>query len=673
EDREIDAIRYPHFAALAENAYWFRNATSVADYTNIACPAMLSGLYPDKPRLPTFADYPHNIFTLLGGAYNMVVDDPNTKLCPNQLLSKGTEAGIRNNETLKQRLKSLLVDSSVAYLHIIIPTDLCSKLPVVTRRWRNFMGDDHGTQERNIKQNKSKPLPRDFWLNHVTGERPMQIRRFIESIHFSEKPTLYYLHPVIPHEPWRYLPSGKEYCQPAEYKTIRGLDEFGTGETWGPDEWAVIQAYQRYLLQVGFVDKLLGAIIDRVKDVGLYDRSLIIITADHGVSFRVNDKRRPISMTNYQDIMSVPLFIKIPNQVKGVISDRNVESIDIVPSIAHILDIYIPWQIDGQSVFNRSLSERNNKLFFRNSGDKRKLEMLEFKRMLNERYDTLDRMLALFGSGKRSGGLYKVGPHSKIIDKRISEIEIIKESEIMVKLDQEKAYEQVDLNSPFVPAQVTGLAMMKRTIKAPLYLAVSVNGIIRAVTRTYPYKDTVHEWSAVVPESSFQEGSNRVEVFHLIPKTGYHILERTRKKEAVTYYLSGSDKQDDESITSSEGASIAVIPGAVKGFVDHAGISNDRIKFSGWAADIKRSEVPEAILIFVDGDLLFSGRMNTKRPDVSRKFSDQALQWSGFSYALLLDPFRHKKKPEVRIFALAKRGIASELTYPKGYQWTNKS
>ena len=114
EDREIDAKRYPNFAALANNAYWFRNATTVADYTHMACPAIMSGLYPDKLRLPTFADYPRNIFTLLGGAYNIVVDDPNTALYPKQLLSKRTEAGIRNSETLKQRLKSLLLDSSIA-------------------------------------------------------------------------------------------------------------------------------------------------------------------------------------------------------------------------------------------------------------------------------------------------------------------------------------------------------------------------------------------------------------------------------------------------------------------------------------------------------------------------------------------------------------------------------
>jgi len=98
-------------------------------------------------------------------------------------------------------------------------------------------------------------------------------------------------------------------------------------------------------------------------------------------------------------------------------------------------------------------------------------------------------------------------------------MEVVSESEILVKLDQERIYEHVDLNSQFVPAQITGLAMMNETIKTPLHLAISVNGIIRSVTRTYPHKDTMHEWSTIVPESSFQTGKNNVEVFHLVPES----------------------------------------------------------------------------------------------------------------------------------------------------------
>ena len=43
ENRQIDAQRYPHFAAFAEEATWFRNASSMSAHTVWAIPAILTG------------------------------------------------------------------------------------------------------------------------------------------------------------------------------------------------------------------------------------------------------------------------------------------------------------------------------------------------------------------------------------------------------------------------------------------------------------------------------------------------------------------------------------------------------------------------------------------------------------------------------------------------------
>ena len=55
---------------------------------------------------------------------------------------------------------------------------------------------------------------------------------------------------------------------------------------WVDDEWPVLQEYRRHLTQVRYVDTLLGRLLDRLKAQGLYDRSLVVVTGDHGVSFR---------------------------------------------------------------------------------------------------------------------------------------------------------------------------------------------------------------------------------------------------------------------------------------------------------------------------------------------------------------------------------------------------
>ena len=191
---------------------------------------------------------------------------------------------------------------------------------------------------------------------HEAGKnRAASFIRFVDSIDSTSKPTLYFLHTLLPHVPFCYLPSGKIYDMNS---TLEGL----TDERWNDDERAVNQAYQRHLLQVGFVDTLLGRLIARLKDIRLYDRSLIVIAADHGVSFCASDARRPITDTNYQDILPVPLFIKEPFQQEGIINDRNVETIDILPTIADILDITFPWRVDGHSMCDPSVPERQQKV-----------------------------------------------------------------------------------------------------------------------------------------------------------------------------------------------------------------------------------------------------------------------------------------------------------------------
>ena len=78
----LDSTRYPNFARLARDATWYRNATTVADYTSEAVPAVLTGMRPEKDQLPIRADHPDSLFTYLGEDYAFNVEEPITELCP---------------------------------------------------------------------------------------------------------------------------------------------------------------------------------------------------------------------------------------------------------------------------------------------------------------------------------------------------------------------------------------------------------------------------------------------------------------------------------------------------------------------------------------------------------------------------------------------------------------
>ena len=115
------------------------------------------------------------------------------------------------------------------------------------------------------------------------------------------------MHILMPHYPWRYLPDGKQYG------SSLGIDGLGSdGDTWTTDPWVVDQGWQRHLLQAGFTDRLLGQLVSKLKAEGIWNKALVILTADHGVSFLPGQHRRSVTPANFSDIASVPLFVKLP-------------------------------------------------------------------------------------------------------------------------------------------------------------------------------------------------------------------------------------------------------------------------------------------------------------------------------------------------------------------------
>ena len=95
----------------------------------------------------------------------------------------------------------------------------------------------------------------------------------------GSRPPLVFLHTSIPHIPWHFTPEGKRY------ETGVSLPGVIDG-TWVGPQWLADQGFQRHLLQTEYTDKLLGDLLGRMRKAGLYDRALLVVLADHGVSFK---------------------------------------------------------------------------------------------------------------------------------------------------------------------------------------------------------------------------------------------------------------------------------------------------------------------------------------------------------------------------------------------------
>lgn len=354
--------------------------------------------------------------------------------------------------------------------------------------------------------------PARYYLNHG---RLGRLDRFFSGIHDTRRPAFHFKQTLLPHGPWIYLPSGRQY-QHGPVGPIRDLMR-----PVGSRERTLVRlAHQRHLLQLGAVDRELGELVRRLRETGLYDRALIVLTADHGVSFRRAPRPPPgrppkrdwrdLDRANAQDIASVPLFVKRPGQRRGEISSAYARTVDVVPTIADVLGIKIPWRTVGRSVFSRAVRRRRT---VRLAGKLRPqgvaLGAREFRRRLR---GSLRRQQTVFGYGNRGPGLYGVGPHRELIGRPTAELRILRSRRVRARVFDGRDLRGVRRDSGFVPSLILGRIGGARA-GARRDLAIAVNGRIQAVTRTfYLWGHRDESFAALVPESALLEGSNRVAI-----------------------------------------------------------------------------------------------------------------------------------------------------------------
>jgi hypothetical protein len=473
---EIDAERYPNFARFASGSTWFRNATTISDNTTYAVPAILTGKVPSAGLLPNSTDHPGNLFTLLANSHRLEVFERITGLCPRRLCVDVPTSSFAS------RMRSLASDLKVVYQHLVLPEDLRDQLPDIGTTWGDFR--DRGRQPT---------VP-------PSGDERHRWDTFVESIAAGERPSLHFLHVLLPHWPWQYLPSGRSY--PGALRLYGG----SPNAFWGNDAFLVAQGRQRHLLQVGFVDRLVGRLIGRLRATGLYDRSLIVLVADHGASFRPGGVRRAFTEDNTEEMAPVPLFIKAPHQKAATVVDKHVRTIDVLPTIAELLDVRVPWKTDGRSMLDPAYPDRRRLVVRGDFGAGR--IVIDVPVLDREREAERRRQNALL-VGRDVRGVLGFGPPRSLLGQRVEDVPA--DRAVSARIDQASELGHVDPGSGAVPVLVTGGLVGAHRRRR---LAVAVNGRVAALARSFR-SNGMESFSALVPESTLHAGANDVRILAL--------------------------------------------------------------------------------------------------------------------------------------------------------------
>ena len=224
--------------------------------------------------------------------------------------------------------------------------------------------DKHGCIYRN-----NEIINDEGYLTDVLAEESV---KFIEAHAKDEKPFFLYLPFNAVHWP----------LQAPEEDIAR----YNTGN---PDRDIMLGMLYR-------MDLAIAKVVNKLKETGQYDNTLIIYFSDNGGAAKISANNAPLrdyKQSTYEGGIRVPFVISWPQRIKPGQSDEPVISLDILPTIFEAIEKPLPKDrvIDGKSlipVINGTLQEPLHKqMFWDGDEDKWAVREGNFKLVKNKRGD----------------------------------------------------------------------------------------------------------------------------------------------------------------------------------------------------------------------------------------------------------------------------------------------
>jgi hypothetical protein len=476
---------FPNFAALAADGVWYRNAVGVRQQTEEALPTILSGVGAGQGSIPIFSDHPLNLFTLLSGTYDIAAVETVTDLCPDFACSTSS----RRVEPFADRWKEVGTDLAVVYGHLSTTRGISDGLPPIDQTWGDFttgQRSDFDIVER--------------FLDEVEDDRRLDVDRLLESLEFEgEKPGLRFGHLLYPHHPWEVDADGRH---------TGGRRPAGReGRGWNEDVWLVGQAYQQHIIQSQYADTIVGQVTERLRREAIYDRALVIVVADHGITIVPGaPDQRLVTEDTVGTIAAVPLFVKYPDGQEGVIpgtiDDVRAETVDLLPTITDVIDMTVPWDTDGMSLLDPERSSRVSSVMVGRKGPVR---------------FGVDGSEKLAAAALKDGWFLDGDPWTLAppgwrgwLGRPVSEAASLADDGTRITVRQQRLLDELTEGSDTLPVALTGTMTVGRETTGNEIVLVAVDGVVRAVTRVFDPDGRRARYEVLIPPKLLVPGANDV-------------------------------------------------------------------------------------------------------------------------------------------------------------------
>ena len=229
-------------------------------------------------------------------------------------------------------------------------------------------------------------------------------------------------HPHDPPAPW------SEMYDPETLTLLPGWTEevppLDRGGGYFPNETLTAADLRRmmamYYGNVSHIDDYVGRLVERLKERGLYENTMIIYTSDHGDHLGYHHLGLKGGYL-YDSIMRVPLIVKYPGgKDEGTVSRAMVNNIDVAPTILGQAGREIPHSMPGSDLLNAEVDA--DTVFAENAGGREYAVRTGTRKLLYRGPDGTSQFFDLENDPEERVNLFDDPAHREEIDELLRKL-----------------------------------------------------------------------------------------------------------------------------------------------------------------------------------------------------------------------------------------------------------
>lgn len=256
--------------------------------------------------------------------------------------------------------------------------------------WRDYQSEELSwTKESDLPLGAAGPAWEAAYVDdtlYYDGKTTYLALNKLEELKKSDKPFFFGLGYIRPHLPFNcprkywdlydendielaknhFMPENAPKDANFTFSELRSYTNISNDKTDLIPEEQAYKLRHGYYACVSYIDAQIGMVIDKLKELDMYDNTIIVLWGDHGWS--LGEHTHWGKHTCFDNALQVPLFVKAPKHLQGANTEALVSLVDLYPTLCELAGIEKPVHLDGKSfvpVLKDSEAKVNDYIFAR--------------------------------------------------------------------------------------------------------------------------------------------------------------------------------------------------------------------------------------------------------------------------------------------------------------------